>query len=474
MVRAGTDVTGARTTKRPRLLIGIACVVLYLVLANLPAPEGLPPAGQKALALMITAIVAWIFEVVPLGISAPLFVMLMPLLGIVSTRDAMANFMIPTVLFVLCSFCFAIVFIDTGLGYRLSLSLSTLFGKRADRVLLAFMLSTCLISTVLADIPTTVVFASIAYPILQKNHCLPGKSNFGRAMMMGIPIAATIGGVGTPAGSGLNVLALGLLKSTANVEVNFLQWTVVGLPFAILLTLISWWVLKQMVPAEIDIVQGLDDLEAERRKLGPLTRKEKTFIVIFSGTLLFWFTGYWTKLDVPTVAMIAATVLFLPGIDLLNWEQAKSRIGWDVLLLVASANTLAIALMNTQAAAWLATSVLGGLLGASALILLSAVIAFGIFSHYIVPVAAAALSVSIPVIAVLAEKTGVNPALLVVPLGYCASCVMLLPLDPVPLATYQYGYWRMPDMMKPGFIISLIWMVLLIVFMVAAQKLGVF
>lgn len=457
-----------------KLSVGLLCIALYVFLTNLPTPAGLPPTGQKALALMVTAIVAWTFEVVPMGIASALFLMLLPMLGIVPMGAAMSTFAIPTVFFIMASFCFAGGFIDTGLGYRISLSLSTMFGKSSSMVLLAFMVSTSTISTVLADIPTAIVFASIAYPILQKNHCLPGSSNFGRAMMMGIPIAAAIGGFGTPAGSGLNVLALNLLKNTSNVDVNFLQWSIVGLPFAAVLTIIAWYVLVKMVPPEIEYVQGLDDIKTERERLGAMTGKEKVFCVIFLTTLVLWFTSIWTKLDIAVIAMIGATVLFFPGIDILTWDKIKGRIGWDVLLLVGASNALAMAMMSQKGAAWIASVFLNDLVGAGALVMLTAVIAFGIFSHLILPVGSAALAVAVPVISVLAAKAGINPAILVVPLAYTASCVFLLPLDPIPLTTYQYGYWKLTDMMKPGLVISLFWLVLLVAFMHFATLFGVF
>lgn len=457
-----------------KLSMGIGCILLYILLISIPTPAGLTITGQKSLALTVATIVAWVFEVVPIGMASALALMLLPVLKIVPMKDAMATFAIPTIFFILSSFCFAGGFIGTGLGYRVSLYLSTMFGKAAPMVLLAFMVSTGAISSVLADIPTAIIFASIAYPILQKNGCLPGKSKFGTALMMGIPIAAAIGGFGTPAGSGLNVLTLNLLKSTANVDVNFLQWSIVGIPFAAVMLLVSWYVLTKMLPPEIDYVQGLDDLKAEREKLGPVSGKEKIFCVIFCITLFMWFTSIWTNLDIAVIAMVGATILFFPGIDILSWEQVKGNIGWDVLLLVGASNALAMAMMSQKAAAWIANVLLGDLVGASALILLSAVVAFGIFSHLILPVGSAALAVSVPVITILASQAGVNPAVLVVPLAYTASCVFLLPLDPIPLTTFQYGYWKITDMMKPGFIISIIWLVLLVIIMQAAAAFGLF
>jgi sodium-dependent dicarboxylate transporter 2/3/5 len=222
------------------------------------------------------------------------------------------------------------------------------------------------------------------------------------------------------------------------------------------------------------VVRGFEDLEAERLRLGRLTTAELKFLLLFGITMAFWISGYWTRFDLVTIAMISAAALFVPGIDLLTWEEAKDRIGWDAVLLVAASYSLAMAIGSTGAANWMATSLLGGLVGLTPALLLGAVIAFGIFSHYIVPVAAASLAVSVPVIVAVAERASVSPALLIVPLGFCASCVMLLPIDPCPLATYHHGYWKISDMMKPGLVMSVAWMVLLTGMMWVARQVGIF
>lgn len=422
---------------------------------------------------MAVAVIAWVFEVIPIGISASLFVMIMPMLGIVPMDKAMSNFMIPTVFFIMSTFIIAAAFIDTGLGTRVSLYVSTLFGNKADRVLLSYMLPTTLVSTVLLDIPTAIIFGGIAYALLKKNNCSPGKSNFGKSLMVGIPTAAAIGGIGTPAGSGLNVLAMSLLKSSAGVDINFLQWTMIGLPMAVILCLVSWLVIKAMIPSEIEYVEGLDDVKNDLKKLGSLSSGEKKFIVIFLIELVLWLTQPWNKINSAVVAIIAATLFFVPGIDLCTWDRAKGMINWELLLLVGGSNSLAMAIAATGSSAWLANTVLGGLAGQSVIMLLIAVAAFGIFSHLLVPVGSAVLVVAVPVVSILAQQVGINPGILALPIAFTASCVMIMPLDPIPLTTYNYGYWKMWDMIKPGFIISLVWIVLCVVFMLFAQMVGI-
>ena len=159
--------------------------------------------------------------------------------------------------------------------------------------------------------------------------------------------------------------------------------------------------------------------------------------------------------------------------NLITWKQAKDRIGWDVLFLVGASNVLAMAILKQGSALWLTNTFLSGLVGANLAVLLVAVIAFGIYSHLVLPVANAMLAVAIPVIAVMSAQAGIKPAILAVPVGFCASCVFVLPLDPIPLTTYEHGYGKMTDMMKPGFVISLVWLVLLTVVMYFVRILGI-
>jgi sodium-dependent dicarboxylate transporter 2/3/5 len=67
----------------------------------------------------------------------------------------------------------------------------------------------------------------------------------------------------------------------------------------------------------------------------------------------------------------------------------------------------------------------------------------------------------IPPIALLAVESGQSPVLYALPVAFTASCAFLLPLDPVPLLTYARGYYRMFDMVLPGAILSVVWVVLM-------------
>lgn len=451
----------------------IFAVVFYIIVARLNPPEGLSPEGWKAIILMVCAVIIWVSECIPIGIASCLLLFLPALLHIQETKVVLQNFGISTMFFMLASGIIAKAFIDVGLGYRISLYITSIFGKKSKMVLLSFMACTALISSVLADIPTAIILSSIASTLLEKNGCKPGQSNFGKSMMMGIPIAACLGGFATPVGSGINVLCINLLKNITGIDVSFMQWTAIGLPMAVVMTLVAWAVLITVFKPEVNEVAGLENVVEDRKKLGSLSGDEKKFTIIFCVTLILWITQSLTRLDLTLVSLLCVTTFFLPKIDLMDWNRAQSSTGWSGILLVGAANALAMILSQQGSAEWISNVFLSQFADSSLLILMLVITIFGLFIHFLVPVGSAVLSVCVPIVAVLAEKAGVNPMYLILILGYTAKCIFLLPLDPIPLTTYSYGYWKLGEMPKAGVIIAILWTPIMVAFMYAAIALNI-
>ena len=204
-----------------------------------------------------------------------------------------------------------------------------------------------------------------------------------------------------------------------------------------------------------------------------MSKNEKKFLVIFIIVMVMWFTQSMTGIETAFASLLAVCVFFLPGVDLMDWNTAKESISWDSVLLMGSANALAMILSTQGTAEWISNSILGSMAGVSLFVLIMAVTAFGIFSHLLVPVANAVLSVCVPIVTVLATSMGVNPLYLVLPLGFTASAVFIIPLDPIPLTTYGYGYWKLGEMAKPGIIISLIWIPVCAIFVLLGKMVGI-
>lgn len=454
-----------------RLAWLIAVIVIYAAGSQINPPKGLSEAGWKSILLIICATLTWVSEFIPMGIASCLLLFLPNLLKLETTAGVMSNFATPTLFFIMSTLIIARAFVDTGFGYRVSLYITGIFGNKSKSVLLALMSCAALISTVLADIPSGVIVGGIAYTILEGANIRPG-SKFGKSLMVGIPIAAALGGIATPAGSGVNILTINLLKSVAGIEISFLEWSIIGIPMAIILTFTAWVVISMIFKPEIDVVPGMDNIPEKRKEIGPLTKDEKKFTAIFAVTLVLWFTQSMTSLETAFVSLMACSIFFLPGIELMDWKRANDSVAWNTLMLVGSCNALAMLLSSNGSAVWLSDTFLGGFANSSLLVLVAAVTIFGIFIHLLVPISGAVVALTIPIIYQLAVNAGIDPIYLVLPLGYTASCVFMIPLDPTCLTTFKYGYWKMSDMSKPGFIIAILWIPVLVGIMMMGIKLG--
>jgi sodium-dependent dicarboxylate transporter 2/3/5 len=345
----------------------------------------------------------------------------------------------------------------SGVDRRFALWLLARAGSDPRRVLGALMVGTAAISTVMSDVPACAIFMTVALGVLARAGIGPG-SSFGRAVMMGIPIAALIGGVATPAGSSVNILGLYLIEEHGHVRVPFLSWMALGVPMVLLLVPAAWWALLRFCPPEMQAVGDMGEVARDREALGPLKPDEKKVLALFALLIVLWVASTWVKaLDVTLVALLGSLAVFLPGVRLLSWPEAQKTVGWEALLMLGGVTSLGAASARTGLAKWLVDASLGGMADWSPALVVAVISAFTVVVHLALPIAPIINAVLIPPIVLLAVASHHNPALYALPVAFTASCAFLLPLDAVPLVTYPRGFYGMLDMLKPGAVISLAW-----------------
>ncbi|MBM4188838.1 MAG: DASS family sodium-coupled anion symporter [Gemmatimonadetes bacterium] len=449
------------TERRAWLGLGAAIGLGALLLA-LPTPAGLSPEGHRMGALFAFATVLWATEAFPVAVTALLALALQPLLGVAPLGVAFQTFISPVFFFVIAMFAIAQAFVSSGLDRRFALWLLAHAGTDSRRVLAAFMIGTATISTIVSDVPCTAIFMAMALGLFERMGIRPGESNFAKSVMIGIPIAAFIGGVGTPAGSAINVLGLGLLEQQAKVAVSFLAWMAIGIPMVVALLPVAWWALVTVYPSERPTIGAVEAVGAERAALGPLGRAEIRTMAIVGTMVALWVASTWIRqLDVVLVSVLGAAALFFPGMGIFTWATVQRSTGWDVLLVIGGVTSLGAASAKTGLAAWLVDAALGGAAGMAPIWLLAAISVFTILVHLVVTIGPVIVAVVVPPMIVLAERAGVNPALYALPVIFSASCAFLLPLDAVTLVTYSRGYYRMHEMWRPGLVVSAAWVVVM-------------
>jgi len=448
----------------------VGAILVYYLLSAITVEHGsasdpkiLSQAGRGLAAIFIAALILWFTEAIPIGITSLLMIVLPPLLKVVtSISDAAVGYTSSVVFFVIGAYCIAFAVVQSGTGQRFALWLFTRSGTNSKRAVLSSMVGTATISALVSDVPACAIFMALILPILTKIEARPGSSNLGKAMMMGIPIAALIGGVATPAGSSINILGINLLQKAAGIDVTFLQWMAIGVPMVVVLIPFAWWVLIRVYPPEVESIGDISEFKAELKSMGSLKDKEKKVIAILSILFVLWILGTWVKqLNVATVSICGAIVMFFPGINLLTWREVEEFIGWETVLMIGSVISLGLMATDTGLSTWLVKNTLGGITGWNIVLLVASISAFTVILHLPLPIAPTINAVLIPAMVVLARDAGINPAIFALPVAFTASCAFLLPLDAVPLVTYSKGYYRMFDMLIPGLLISAVWVIIM-------------
>jgi solute carrier family 13 (sodium-dependent dicarboxylate transporter), member 2/3/5 len=211
-------------------------------------------------------------------------------------------------------------------------------GNQPKRILLGIMLVSMAASLLISNTATTAMVVAAVMPLLAG---MDKNSPVKKALILGVPIAATTGGMGTMIGTPPNAIATGAIISSGN-PFNFISWIYYGLPISILLTLISWWVLSRFLLKG----QGpltVESSPAESVMESGLRTKRIMVIVISSITLLLWLT---TPLHGLTAAAVAAVPLvFMTLTQILKGEDIRA-LGWDTLILVAGGLSLGTGLQQ--------------------------------------------------------------------------------------------------------------------------------
>lgn len=441
----------------PKRLIGIAIAAICIIVSCfIPGSEALSAEGARALGLLLALVALWITSALPLGVTALLIVVLCPVLGVVpNLGGAIGGFASPPLFFIIAVFSLPVIMMKTNWGVRLMNALLKWTGNNTRKLVLGFMIATTVVSMIMSDVPCTVLFMGFALTILKAADAKPLKSNLGRCLMIGIPVAAVTGGMATPAGSSFNVVAMGIMqKVTGGAGVSFLDWVIVALPVVILMTPITWFFITQIFkpePISDSCLQGIRDQAAAATKVEP---HEVKAIIIIVGLLVLWIVGNWVPLlNATVVALIGLAVMFLPGIELLSWKEFQESVPWGIVIMCGTIMSMGSVVENTGAATFLA-----GLITDSGIMSLNFVLALGIMLallyllHTFCPIGVAILGIFLPVLITMCAGFGVSPAVPTIALAVVVAGNYIAPVNPTVMLTFGEGYFTFGDMVKTGIV----------------------
>ena len=459
-------------TKRAIKIALVALVTLFLW--NMPSEwfgiQNLTVIQQRVIAIFAFATLMWILEIVSSWATSIAIIVLMLLFcsdsGILPMRNPeevgqllshkaiMASFADPIIMLFIGGFVLAIAATKTGLDAQLAKVLLKPFGTRSEMVLLGFLLITGLFSMFVSNTATAAMMLTFLTPVFRQ---LPPEGKGRVALAMSIPVAANLGGMGTPIGTPPNTIALKYLNDPEglNMCLGFGQWMMFMFPLVILLLFISWRLLLKFFP----FTQKNIELNIE----GGMQKGSQSTIVIvtFIVTVVLWLSDRVTGINSNTVAMIPFCVFALTGV--IN-KRDLEQINWSVIWMVAGGFALGTGLKDSGLSANAVESIPFSEFSPLLILIIGGAICY-LLSNFISNSATAALLM--PILAIVCGAMGDKLApiggtpTILIGVAIAASSAMILPISTPPNAlSFATGYVKQNDMAKIGIIMGIISMVL--------------
>ena len=440
-------------------------------------PKGMPENAYLMLGITIWIAIWWVSEAVPIAVTSLLPIVLFPISGILEVGATTSAYGDKYVFLYLGGFLVAIAIEKWNLHKRIALHIISLIGTNIYRIILGFMVATAFLSMWISNTATAVMMLPMGMSIvsvLKDNPTTDENENsiFGKTLMLSIAYAASIGGIATLIGTPPNLVFAGFVQKTYGIEISFGQWIQFGLPISIILLVIAWYYLTRVAYQfkQIEFPGGKEEINRLLAQIGSMKNEEKAVLFVFILTAFCWITRSFLLqklipgIDDTAIAIGAAILLFIipsnkKGNSLLVWEDAI-KIPWGIILLFGGGMALATGFQTTGLAVWLGNQM--GLLEGISLFTLVFLIVAAVNFLTEVTSNLATTAMLMPILGPIALNLEVNPFLLMVATTVAASCAFMLPVATPPNAVvFGSGYLKISDMIKSGFWLNIISILLL-------------
>jgi solute carrier family 13 (sodium-dependent dicarboxylate transporter), member 2/3/5 len=432
------DVNAKSVIIKSLIAFGIGILVMLL-----PRPDNLTPEGHRLLALLLTVVILWVSEAVPIGVTALLAGAGLILLNVQTAQSAWAPFASPAVMFVLMIIMFGVVLNEVGLANRIMFHLLKFAGTKIKRLSLILAVGCTITSSVFHDATITVIMVFAFVPVFMSMGLRPGMGHkLPTFFFMLIPLASSAGGFATLLGGGRNPLALEILQtfSEGRIRIGFLEYILIQFPICILTAVGTWailWVLFR--PKEKELV-GIELADP-----GPMSGKELGVLVVFVITFILWFMGDLTGWHYSIPAAIALLGFCAPG--WVSFRTITDKFPWESWIVFGAGVSLGVSMLDSGAGRFLAEAFLPVLDGQPAFVVYYG---FGFFGSFLSSLMSnsAAVALMLPITLPMAELMNMSPESVAMLAPMTTSFIMLVIGCPPTIIAYSTGYFTQKEFIK--------------------------
>ncbi len=426
-------------------------------------PLRLEPRAQHAIAIALFMILAWAMEVLDYGLTGLIGCYLFWALGVAKFDVAFSGFADDTPWFLMGAMLFGAMASKSGLARRLAYLVTIRIGASYARLLLALILSDFLLTFLVpSGMARVTIMAAVAVGLISAFGLGPG-SNVGRGMFLILTYTAGVFDKSIIAGAAA-ITGRGIIEGVGHAEVLWSKWLVAYLPSDIITILVAWRLTLWLYPPEVaSLPGGVQHLKDELRKTGPWTLLERKCLALMLIAIALWATDFIHHIPSSMIGLGIGLLAVLPFLRILAIDDLK-KLNFLQLFFVAAAVSMgkvlsasnALAVLTNIVFAWMEPLLNRPLLSTFALYWT------GFVYHLLLASEISMLGTSTPLLMQFAATHGLSPLKLGMLWVFSSGGKIFVYQSGVLVLGYAFGYFRARDLLRLGFIMSLVDSLLLV------------
>ncbi|MEE9610817.1 MAG: SLC13 family permease, partial [Desulfatiglandales bacterium] len=315
------------------------------------------------LGIIPMAVIFFATEAIPIGLTGILMPILAYFFHLLPRGMIGKTFAGDAPMFLLGVLAMGVAVVDVGLHKRLA---SWILGWTKGFLVPVFVLSISM--SILGSFISAHALCAFMTPVMAAVYfgAVSARSKEGRLehdpalakfLLFTLGYALNVGGVGSPAAGGRNVIMMGFW-SEYNVPMDFFTWMKYGLPMVPVLGVMVALYMLVFFGRKIktkDLTPGLTAIKDETRRMGKMRYPEYVTFGMLLLILLLWIVGgEELGLGGPSLLALLIPVIFRTT----DWKKILGGISWDAWFMYCGALTLGALLKESGAALWLAQTFL--------------------------------------------------------------------------------------------------------------------
>lgn len=456
------------------IILATLSITISLILSKTIHLEGLSPEAIRTLGVLLATLFLQLFNSFNLCVTCLLSSVLLilcktlpinPATGEQILSKAFDGYTNLVLFFIIASFGISAAFQKSVFSKKLLALLLKVKKLTAKKITFIFMACACILSSIMSNVAAVVIFIPYLEKYLEFISDEDKRKKTAKNTYIGLAVSALIGGMITPAGSSVNLIGLELYKSITGQTITFVEWMKFGLPLAIIMLFVAFFIINLVFKPENPTEEELNKFR-EFVNDNPKPKFIDYYIIVVIGlTLIAWILSSWIpQINITITAIIAFALMFIPGFSVLTWKEFNKVNSWGAFFVTGNLITLSNIAISNGLFDFFTKSIFSSNIHLPLIVLLMFVALITFVLMAIIPSAPAVANILIPILIGFATTIGVDPYPVFMVSILCIPNIYLFPLDAPLLACYEKKAFKMFELPK-----ATVWIQLSMVVIAAAM-----